>query len=67
MAKDSTDRKLAPIYGRAVELRDAGASDETIARALGVVVEAVPTLIEVALRKQAHQADGDTPREDEQA
>jgi hypothetical protein len=67
MAKDSADRGLAPIYGRALELRDAGASDETIAVTLGVVVEAVPTLIEVAVRKRAHEANADTPRKDERA
>ena len=55
VAKDSADRGLAPIYGRAIELRDAGASDEAIAVTLGVTCEAVQTLIEIATRKHANR------------
>jgi len=51
---DSTDGLpgLAPVYGRVLALRDAGLSDEAIAITLGVTVEAVPALVEVALRKR---------------
>jgi hypothetical protein len=67
VAKYSTDRRLAPIYGRVMELHDAGVSDEAIAVTVGVAVEAVPALIEVAVRKHAHHADAHTPRTDERA
>ncbi|MEO7397838.1 MAG: hypothetical protein ABIW84_04670 [Ilumatobacteraceae bacterium] len=61
MAQDPKDRGLAPVYTRVVALRDAGASDEAIARYVGCAVEAVPTLIELAVRKLAQHAHASRP------
>ena len=54
MGTDSTDGLpgLVPVYGRVLARRDAGLPDEAIAMTLGVRVEAVPALVEVALRKR---------------
>ena len=51
MTEDLSNSGPAPVYGRALALRDSGISDEAIAATLGVAVEAVPALIEVAARK----------------
>ena len=46
---------LAPIYERALDLRNVGASHEVIAVATGVDVEAVPALLDLADRKHARR------------
>ena len=48
--------RLAPIHGQVLALRDAGLSADAIAVIVGVTVEAVPALIEVATRKRANHA-----------
>jgi hypothetical protein len=50
---------LAPVYARVLTLRAEGLSDEAIAIALGVTIEAVPALIEVAARKRANHRDSE--------
>jgi DNA-binding NarL/FixJ family response regulator len=47
---------LAPIYGRVLDLLEAGASNEAIAAVVGISVEAVPALVDVATRKEANRA-----------
>lgn len=45
--------RLPTAYAVALRLRDAGASDETIAEALGVDVLSLPVLLELAEAKLA--------------
>jgi hypothetical protein len=47
------DTSLPPAYGEALRRRAAGESDEAIAAALDVAVEAVPALLLLAERKIA--------------
>lgn len=42
---------LPPAYATALRMRDAGEDDATIARALGIGVNALPTLLEIASLK----------------
>lgn len=54
---------LAPVHGRVLALRDAGLSAAAIAAIVGVAVESVPVLIEIAARKRANQVHIPNPKE----
>jgi hypothetical protein len=54
---------LAPVHGQVLALRDAGLSAAAIAAIVGVAVESVPVLIEVAARKRANQVHIPNPKE----
>jgi len=54
---------LAPVHGQVLALRAAGFSAEAIAAIVGVAVESVPVLIEVAARKRANQVHIPNPKE----
>ena len=48
---------IAPIYLRALDLRNAGASNEAIAVVVGVGIEALPALLDLAVRKQTSRQE----------
>lgn len=50
-------RELPSVYAVALRMADAGAEVDTIARALGVPVEAVPALVEIGRIKLARLMD----------
>jgi DNA-directed RNA polymerase specialized sigma24 family protein len=62
MDRDEALRELPGVYAVALRMADGGSSHGDIAGALGVPVEAVATLLEVARIKLADlMGEGDTP------
>jgi DNA-binding CsgD family transcriptional regulator len=57
----SGDPSLSPVYREALRLEAAGETDEAIAAALDITVEAVPALLLLAERKRARaESDGES-------
>lgn len=55
MVGSSNRPGLAPAYELALELEHAGLADDAIAERLGVPVQAVPSLLELAHAKASHR------------
>jgi hypothetical protein len=53
------DTSLPPVYREALRLKAGGATDDVIAAALDITVEAVPALLVLAERKRAGRDSDD--------